>query len=232
MYQEEALSDAYMVIAPDLPGFGGSASLAGPYALDRQRADVIDLLREVIDAPAVLVGFAFGAAVALSVAAQEPRICSGVVSIGVPSAAHAAYDRMPRAMRRDWPEFANRSARAICASQLSEASFRWLSEMFAGTPLPVALETVAVLGQFEPLPLAKTVMAPTLFVHGAEDAIVPIAVSEACANAMPNAKVAVVEDSGHLVPIDQKDVVTALIRDFAQGPLAAVREPNPNLSAE
>jgi pimeloyl-ACP methyl ester carboxylesterase len=48
--------------------------------------------------------------------------------------------------------------------------------MFGSTPLSVALETVAVLGRFDPVALA--------------------------------ARVTVVDDTGHLVVIDQPDAVT------------------------
>ena len=105
MYQEVHLADSSCVVMPDLRGFGESRGLA---AVHRRAAadDVAAMLKELDLSGAVWVGFAFGAAVAMALAARnEPRVL-GIVAIGVPSAAHAAYERMPRAMRRDWPEFA------------------------------------------------------------------------------------------------------------------------------
>jgi non-heme chloroperoxidase len=223
MYQEEYLAVSHVVFSPDLPGFGESAGLDGPYDMDRQVSELALFLRDVVREPAVLVGFAFGAAVALTLASRSRDGIRGIVSIGVPSAATAAYDKMPKAMRRDWPEFALRSARAICKSELSDSSLRWLGNMFAGTPLPVAIATVEVLRVFEPEPVCAAVEVPTLFVHGSLDNIVPSSVSARCAAIMSLAKVEIIEDSGHLVPIDKKERLGEIVAWFATDPEAAVK---------
>ena len=210
MYQEVHLADSSCVVMPDLRGFGESRGLAGPYTIEQHADDVAAMLKELDLSGAVLVGFAFGAAVAMALAARnEPRVL-GIVAIGVPSAAHAAYERMPRAMRRDWPEFADRSALAICKRELSDASRRWLATMFAATPLPVALETVGVLAEsslrLSPIacrslrcsctePMTRSFRSP--FRERA-----PVAV---------HGELRVVDDCGHLVPIDQADVLGELL---------------------
>jgi pimeloyl-ACP methyl ester carboxylesterase len=215
IYQEEYLAARYQVITPDLPGFGESSSLAGPYDLDRYATALGDLLEELELENALLVGFAFGGAVAMALAAADPSRVGGLALIGVPSAAHGAYDRMPRAIRKDWPLFAERSAAAICKQPQSDATLRWLGTIFEGTPLPVALATVGVLGQFEPIALAPAIHVRTLFIHGADDDVVPAAVSEECAASMPHAQVAIVENSGHLVVLDQKERLNELVDEIA-----------------
>ena len=215
-YEEEALLPDHHVITPDLAGYGRSDDLNGPYGLDRHVDDVVGLLDELDVDDVIIVGFAFGAAVAMGVAASGCTRLGGLVLIGVPSAATSPYDKMPRAMRRDWPEFARRSAQAICAQPLSDASMAWLEGMFGGTPLPVALAGVELLGRFEPETLAADVRVPTLLVHGADDAIVPVSISEACARLMPKARVEVVEECGHLVVLDQKARLHELIDTFIE----------------
>jgi pimeloyl-ACP methyl ester carboxylesterase len=213
-YEEERLAGSFDVVVPDLPGFGRSDGLDGPYDLDRFSASVLELLDELGLEDAVLIGFAFGALVAMAAAASGTSRIGGVVLIGVPSASRFAYEKMPRAMRRDWPEFASRSARAICGQPQSDATLDWLGRMFGSTPLHVAIEVNGLLGSVEPSALAPSVSVPALFVHGAEDDVVPVAVAEECAALMPSASVAVVEESGHLVPIDQKERFHALVAEF------------------
>jgi non-heme chloroperoxidase len=214
MYQEEALAQRFRVITPDLPGFGLSAGLDGPYSLERYADELDLLLAELECASATIVGFAFGAVVAMALAARGSSEVALLVLISMPSAAHAPYERMPRSMRRDWPEFARRSAQAICKNSPSQATLDWLEGLFVATPLPVALSTVELLAAFEPLPLARFVTVPTLVVHGALDDIVPPDVSRACAEQMPRARVEVVPNAGHLVLIDQKDRLTELLLEF------------------
>jgi non-heme chloroperoxidase len=211
MYQEAALIQSRRVICPDLPGFGDSAALAGPYDLQRFGAELAAFLDELDIREPTIGGFAFGGVVAMAAVADHGVLPSELVLIGVPSAATAAYDRRPRAMCRDWPEFARRSAVAVCKQPQSEATLAWLAAMFGGTPLPVALETVALLGAFEPLPIAPRIPVPTLLVHGATDDVVPVSVSRACAEAMPRARLEVVPDSGHLVVLDQKERLSELL---------------------
>jgi non-heme chloroperoxidase len=218
-YLEDGLVSAgHEVLLPDLAGFGASGDLTGPYTLQRHAADLADLLDETDLREVVLVGFAFGAGVLLHL----PRFdrVRGLVLIGVPSAAHAVYDRMPKAMRRDWPEFARRSARAICGQPQSEATLGALERMFGGTRLPVALETVEVLGAFEPADVAHRVGVPALFVHGKADPIVPVSVSHDCAARMPHARVLEVPDSGHLVPLDAPGYLQEAVATFVTDGIA------------
>jgi pimeloyl-ACP methyl ester carboxylesterase len=214
MYLEEGLVAEHDVTTLDLAGFGESDGLAGPYRLDRYARDLGDLLDELELNHATVVGFAFGAAVAMVLGAAGHDRLGRVVLIGIPSAAFAAYDRMPAAMRRDWPLFAERSADAICGRPPSAATRAWLTAMFASTSLPVAIETCAVLGEFDPIAVASDVHVPALFIHGGDDQIVPPDVSATCAARMANARVEVVPECGHLVVLDQKEQLADLVAAF------------------
>jgi pimeloyl-ACP methyl ester carboxylesterase len=217
LYQEAALIEKHRVICPDLPGFGDSADVGGPYNLERYGAEVAAFLDEIGERDVLVCGFAFGAVVAMAAVADHGARPGRLVLISVPSAATAAYDRMPRAMRRDWPEFARRSARAICKQPQSDATLDWLAGIFGATPLPVALETVALLGAFEPVLLAPRVDVATVLVHGSDDDVVPVSVSRSCAKVMPRARVEIVPESGHLVVLDQKDLLNELLLNLADG---------------
>jgi pimeloyl-ACP methyl ester carboxylesterase len=213
-YEEELLGESFDVVVPDLPGFGRSDGLDAPFDLDRYAASVGALLEELDLRDAVLVGFAFGALVAMAVAAADDSRAGGLVLIGVPAGSRFAYSKMPRAMRRDWPLFAARSATAICGQPQSDATLAWLGRMFEATPLPVAIEVNGLLGSTEPSALAPSVRVPSLFVHGAEDTVVPVDVAEECVALMPSARLAVVPDCGHLVPLDQKQRFHELVLEF------------------
>jgi len=216
MYQEEALAATHRVISPDLPGFGASRGLAGPYTLERYTDELAALLAELGAHGATVCGFAFGAMVALStVAAGKGRDIGRVIAIGVPSASTAPYPRMPKAMRRDWPEFARRSAQAILKNVPSPATLDWLAAMYGATALPVALAGVEILASFEPAAIVQGVTVPTLFIHGADDDVVPPRVSQECAAKMRDARVELVAGSGHLAVLDQPQRVAELIAAFA-----------------
>ncbi len=72
------LATRYRVVAYDARGHGKSGRAAG-YALDDLVGDAVRVLREILKAPAILVGHSIGGATALVVAAREPSLVRGIV---------------------------------------------------------------------------------------------------------------------------------------------------------
>ena len=85
-------------VVVDLLGHGRSDAPADPtrHAIERQAADVAEILRLTRTAPAVIVGYSMGARVALRLAITEPALVRGLI-LESPSAGIA--DRHERAAR-------------------------------------------------------------------------------------------------------------------------------------
>ena len=75
----EPLGAAHRVIAPDLPGHGRSAPRANPLNLEAVADDVAALLRQLDAAPAIVVGYSMGSAVAQLMALRHPSVVGGLV---------------------------------------------------------------------------------------------------------------------------------------------------------
>src|SRR5438093_241222 len=65
-------------------------------------------------------------------------------------------------------------------------------------------------------PRVRAARAPTLVVHGTEDAI-PLAASRAWARTLPDARLLVVEGSGHFPPLERPDVFFPAVDAFLAG---------------
>lgn len=216
-YAEAAFSDRFEVITPDLSGFGRSAGLAGPYSLARHAADLAEVIADVSARDPVVIGFAYGAMVALELARISPELIGSVVAIGLPDNAASPYAKMPRAMQRDWPDFARRSANALFHKPQSEATIAWLEDMFRSAPLTVGVEVVHTLAAYDPVAGARASRVPVLFVNGSEDGVAPLATGKSCAAACANGKLEVIADCGHLIPIDQKEAFHAVVEQHLAG---------------
>ena len=215
MYLEQALvAGGRTVITPDLAGYGQSAGLAPRTSLPDHASDLTDLLDELDVERAVLVGFAFGAGVICS--AEDYRRGGALVSVAIPSASTAPYDRMRGAIGKDWPRFAARSAQAIVPAETSAETKDWLSRMFGATSLGAALAGLEILRLFEPADLVKGWDVPAYFVHGSGDPIVPANVSRECAEQFGGQYVEV-PSQAHLVVIDQKEAVHRIVADVVSG---------------
>jgi len=213
MYLEQALLAAgRTVITPDLAGYGESGHLRPRTTLPGHAADLTDLLDELDVEAAVLVGFAFGAAVILS--AENYQRAGALISVAIPSAATAPYDRMQGAILKDWPRFAARSAQAIVPEQTSTETKDWLARIYGATSIPAALAGLDILRSFEPAGLVKGWDVPAFFVHGSEDPIVPAAVSKDCAELFGGQYIEI-SSAAHLVVIDQKDAFSEIVQDVS-----------------
>lgn len=74
-----SLSFRYHTYALDLRGHGRSGHMTGAYRVADYAADVVQLLRERVAEPAILLGHSLGADVAIQVAAEAPTLTYAVV---------------------------------------------------------------------------------------------------------------------------------------------------------
>jgi proline iminopeptidase len=69
------------------------------------------------------------------------------------------------------------------------------------------------LGDYDLVASLPAVECPTLIVHGRQDPI-PLASSEAAARALPDARLVILEDSGHVPYVEQPDALFGAIERF------------------
>lgn len=75
-------------------------------------------------------------------------------------------------------------------------------------------QQTAILGRPDSTGLLPSVDCPTLVLCGRQDQLTPVDVHREMAEAIPQARLAIVEDSGHLPPLEHPQAVTALLRDW------------------
>ncbi len=72
----------------------------------------------------------------------------------------------------------------------------------------------ALMSRADSYELLADIRCPTLVMCGREDALTPLALHEEMASVIPDARLVVVEDCGHLTPLEQPDVATPALRDW------------------
>jgi pimeloyl-ACP methyl ester carboxylesterase len=225
------------VVAPDLPGFGGSIEVppvGGPGAL-------ADVVREVLDGldirRAVVGGVSMGGDVALNVALRHPDRVVGLVPIapgglvdrvGGPVAHTAAWigTRLPDPLLLPMARFANRFAESTMRSIAQDPS-RLPPESVAeyGRDARHPLSGVAY-GRYNQATVGRRRMlndlsdvvagitAPALFVHGADDRMVPPDGSQRAVSRMPDARLVLMPDTGHWAQLEAHDRFLAEVVPF------------------
>jgi pimeloyl-ACP methyl ester carboxylesterase len=72
----------------------------------------------------------------------------------------------------------------------------------------------AIMGRIDSRPHLAAINVPTLVLCGREDALTPVERHVEIAGAIPGARLAIVEDCGHLSTMERPQAVTALMRDW------------------
>ena len=95
-----------------------------------------------------------------------------------------------------------------------------LGEMICrATPEIFARQQKALLTRSDARPLLPKIKIPTYVVVGRQDAWSTVEQHEAFARDIPGAKLVVIEDSGHFVPVEQPDQLTAILDEMMQAPV-------------
>jgi pimeloyl-[acyl-carrier protein] methyl ester esterase len=171
--------------------------------------------------PTVLIGWSLGGLLALEAAAACPGGVAGLVLIagtarlladdgyaGVPAAEFRAI--CAHVQRGDLrPFFQACYAPGGNADAVAEACRR-----AASTPAEHLRAGLDALGSRDLRRDLPTLAMPTLVIHGARDAVVPVACAEYLAERMPQATLHTLPEAGHALPLTHGRELAALIVPF------------------
>jgi 3-oxoadipate enol-lactonase len=231
--QLPTLKSLFRVIAPDLRGFGGSSLAEGPgddpKTTMRQLADdcaaLLDALQ--IREPIVFCGLSMGGYVAWQFAKHYPERLKGLVLCDTKAAADSPEARETRLKMAEHVK--KHGTGAVAEAMMPKlfgqathndkpgivAEIRRTIEQTCPRGLAAAQRGMAEREDVRDfLPQIKV---PTLVIVGREDAISPVDEMRAIADAIPGAKFHVVEQAGHMAPLEQPGDVNTLIADFVGG---------------
>ena len=218
------VSYAARVLAPDLPGFGGSPPLTDdPPTMDAYARAVLDWadgrgLRHFI-----LAGHSMGGYIALAVARLAPERLDGLVLVSTRSGADSAAARENRAKLAA-------AVREHGAQAAVDAMLPKLLAPAADQPSPLVDQVKAIMLAQPPAGLVPALQAmaarpdstpdldgltmPFLILHGAADATIPPSEAEAMNEAAASALFVPIPAAGHLPMLEQPAAVNTALRDF------------------
>lgn len=213
--------DGTFRIAPDLRGFGASDAPDLGYSMATYAADLIALLDALGVERVVVCGLSMGGYIAFELARRAPDRLRGLVLMDTraePDSPDARRNRDATAQQaRD--RGPSPIADAMLGRLLSERTPRTVAARVRGTIMatPVA-GLVGALGAMRDRPDSTGLLAdltlPTLVIVGEDDSITPPTDARRLAEAIPNARLAIVSGAAHLPPIEQPRATARLVADF------------------
>ncbi len=211
------------VLTVDFRGWGRSRTLPGPYDLHQLASDTSAVIEAADVSQFVLVGHSMGGKVAQLVAATNPDGLRGVTLVA-PAPARPA----PSIVAEYQQELSH-------AYDSRETVTHALDHVLTATSLPDALAEQIIEDSLATADAARTewplhgiaedisestrrITVPALVVAGKSDLVEPIEVlRDHLLPYLADADVAVLPDSGHLIPLEAPQELAALIERFVSG---------------
>ncbi len=219
----------HRVVRYDLPGFGLTGpDPSGDYTDARSIAILIALMDRLGLARTSLVGHSMGGRIAWTAAAMHPERIDRLVLVSPdgfasPDIGYGATPHVPplmRALPYVLPSAMLRGSLAAAyadKSVLTEKLFTRYRDMMLAPGVRQAI--VQRMGQqvlVDPVPLLRTIQAPTLLLWGQQDGMIPFSNAADYQRALPHATLSPLPGVGH-IPQEEAPATVALVRAFIDG---------------
>lgn len=245
------LASRFTVIAPDLPGHGGSDKLVGDCSLGAFASTLRDLLVALGHERATVVGQSLGGGVAMQLAYQFPERCERLVLVGsggLGSEVNALLKALSipgsawvlqlacAAPVRDAIDAVGRAASGVGLRPAPATAELWRSYSSLGDRetrrafLRTLRSVVDARGQAvsaaDRLHLAAEM--PTLIVWGDADPIIPVEHAHAAHRAIPGSRLEIFEGVGHFPHCEAPERFAAVLTDFIEDTVPAQIQVSPH----
>jgi pimeloyl-ACP methyl ester carboxylesterase len=222
------LAEHFRVILVDNRGVGESDEPEGPYSVPQMAADVIAVLDAAEIERTNLFGVSLGGFIAQEIAltyadrVDKLILCStmagGPKSHPMPAAGQEAFGKFPTMEREA-------GLRLMVENSLGQRGVQEVpglaDEVYAyrleRAPSLAAWQAQAYAGAtFDAYDRVSAIAAPTLVVHGGADTVVDTRNGELLGELIPNARVEIVPDRGHLMVWEDSERVAQIVTEFVQ----------------
>jgi 3-oxoadipate enol-lactonase len=226
--QVDALAPAFRVVAVDLRGHGESAKPPGPYSVPRFAADVAAVMTALGLGPAHVIGLSLGGAVAFQLAVDRPPLVRSLTIINSGPAfvmtslqlRFAIWLRLFMLKTFGLPALGRMIVKRLFPKPDQEGLRRaFLDHYVTNDRRAYEASTRALVG-WTVADRLPDIRCPVLVISGDRD-YTPVSAKERYVAALPNARLAVIDDAGHACTLERPAEVNRVIAEF----LASVPAP-------
>lgn len=211
------------VIAPDLPGYAGSAALPPPAWIAEFAAAVVALLDELGIGRFILLGHSMGGMIVQELAATHPDRIARLILYGTGplGAMPDRFEPLETSRARIRSDGVARTIHRIGATWFRHGSasqgFEIVAELGAQATEAAALAGLDAMSHWDGRGALARLTMPTLVLWGDGDRSYRWPQVEALWQGLPDAVLAVVPGTAHAVHLEKPALFHALIADFVGG---------------
>jgi 3-oxoadipate enol-lactonase len=223
--QLKGLSPVLRVTAVDLRGHGLSEKPPGPYNLSLFATDVAALMQHLDLGPAVVVGSSMAALIAVELAATHPQRVAALVLVGgFPVLGAAGRERMEERARIAETEGMGPLGDTVASTALGAHTHQtqpalvglFRQGLLANDPRAYAASCRALV-EADITPRLGRIQCPALILLGSQEQVAPLPAARALKTGIPQARLEVIPNAGHLPFLEQPAAFNAAILEFVGG---------------
>jgi len=205
----------YTVYAIDLPGHGKSDVCDGQQNIEDYARYLVQWLESLQIRRAVFVGHSMGSAIALALAIHHPEYVVGLGLLGAGARLRVNPELLNFAS--DLTTFYKAAELLVACSFSSKAPPR-LVELAARrmeeTRQSVLYGDLQACNQFDVMDRLGAIHQNTLVICGEDDQMTPVRYAQYLSSFMPNARLNVIPNAGHMVMLEQPLLVANSLQSF------------------
>ena len=210
------LSETWRTVAYDHRGTGATIAPIASITFETMVADVFAIMDAFAIEKCVLAAESAGVAVALQAAIQQPQRFNGLVlADGVYyRAIPEKPDPFVLALKTDFSNTIKGFVKACVPEPDSAAIHRWGQQILARSEPQAAIRLYECLYGVDLRPHVSQIALPTLILHGEADALAPVSNSEWLAAQIPNSRLQIFKNTGHVPTVTRPREVALAINQF------------------
>ena len=205
----------YCVYAIDLPGHGKSDVCDGQQTIGDYARYLVQWLESIQLRRAVFVGHSMGSAIALALAIHNPEYVVGLGLLGAGARLRVNPELLNYAA--DLTTFYKAADLLVAYSFSSSAPARLVelaSKRMEATRQSVLYGDLVACNRFDVMDRLGAVQQNTLVICGADDKMTPVRYAQYMSSSMPNAQLTVIPKAGHMVMLEQPQLVATSLLSF------------------
>ena len=222
--QVRAFSPHYRVITPDLRGYGETTVIPGTTSLEEFARDIAGLLDHLNVTDIFLGGLSMGGQIVLEFYRLFPERVRALIladtfaQLDDEERRQARYDTADRLMSEGIGAYADEVLPKMIAprtiEEQPEVAARVLSMMRGASPEGAAAALRGRAERRDYTPLLPEIGVPTLIIVGSDDEFTPVGDAEFMRERIPNSRLAVIEEAGHMPNVERPREFNRVVEEF------------------
>ncbi|WP_437185771.1 alpha/beta fold hydrolase [Planctomicrobium sp. SH668] len=213
------------VIAPDLRGFGQSEDSSGPTTMETFADDIADLLTQLdIQKPVTLCGLSMGGYVAWQFWKRHGSrlrrliLCDTKAAADSPEAKKTRIEAAQRVLKEGQGFLAETMPEKLFSPKTHETQPDLIAaaqqSIMSNSPMGIAAAQSGMAGRIDATDWLPEISIPVLLIVGEDDVITPVSEMQSMAERLPDARLVIIPNAGHMAPQEQPEAVNTAIREF------------------